>query len=618
MNQQVFFENIRSQIIENLRECESELKIAVAWFTDKRIIKEVNDLINNDVKVEIIIYDDHVNKKDLFKNLYYSRAKIFLSKKLIHNKFCIIDNRTVINGSYNWTINASTNEENIQITYDNYNFAEKFSAQFDKLAKSCKSIDDFFEYSLESLDDIDWEFRSYLSERRQSKFPYFYSLQTIEISESNKLFKSLKTGFYLIKNENEEEEFLRVKYFVESKYSLSKINKILNRKISLPQFYDYVPALKTEQNAVFFFNQENFRVETWNRYKYVFLIDKENNLIGEKIQFTNKLPNGLYLQNFSNIGSKKYIVDIKLKKYELDMISVELHNEIGIFGERKTKKYGDEYKCGLKDFLNKIIVGFNYDHFEINEDKNEVNFIEFPHFKRDLEQDKLIQLDKKSNDFKKQPYKTTTYNFKRNKLSEKPELIISDKINPEDFLFLSDENDYYLNLYVALKQYKYGRFKFLELSNLSYSKFLELKKEFRKEYSSISFLEQQERELEIADTVRKQFTKEKKEGCYVATMVYGNYDHPNVLILRKFRDKTLKKHLIGRVFIRLYYKYSPNYVNYIKDKKYLNLLSSMTVKGIVSGIKTLHNIRLAKWRFKYLNHTSRLLFRRICSTFAEK
>lgn len=30
-------------------------------------------------------------------------------------------------------------------------------------------------------------------------------------------------------------------------------------------------------------------------------------------------------------------------------------------------------------------------------------------------------------------------------------------------------------------------------------------------------------------------------GCYIATMVYGNYDHPQVMVLRDFRDSYLAK-----------------------------------------------------------------------------
>lgn len=46
-------------------------------------------------------------------------------------------------------------------------------------------------------------------------------------------------------------------------------------------------------------------------------------------------------------------------------------------------------------------------------------------------------------------------------------------------------------------------------------------------------------------------------GCYIATAVYGNYDAPEVLVLRQFRDERLKRTLAGRGFIAAYYAVSP-------------------------------------------------------------
>lgn len=47
-------------------------------------------------------------------------------------------------------------------------------------------------------------------------------------------------------------------------------------------------------------------------------------------------------------------------------------------------------------------------------------------------------------------------------------------------------------------------------------------------------------------------------GCYIATAVYGSYECNEVFELRKFRDERLSKTALGRAFIRLYYKVSPN------------------------------------------------------------
>lgn len=49
----------------------------------------------------------------------------------------------------------------------------------------------------------------------------------------------------------------------------------------------------------------------------------------------------------------------------------------------------------------------------------------------------------------------------------------------------------------------------------------------------------------------------KKKGCFVATACYGNYDAPEVLVLRHFRDSRLMTSGTGRLLVKLYYFLSP-------------------------------------------------------------
>jgi DNA-directed RNA polymerase subunit RPC12/RpoP len=64
--------------------------------------------------------------------------------------------------------------------------------------------------------------------------------------------------------------------------------------------------------------------------------------------------------------------------------------------------------------------------------------------------------------------------------------------------------------------------------------------------------------------------KNQKDGCYIATAVYGSYDAPQVMKLRRFRDNTLANSLIGRMFIKTYYRLSPPIANRLKNMKSLN------------------------------------------------
>lgn len=57
---------------------------------------------------------------------------------------------------------------------------------------------------------------------------------------------------------------------------------------------------------------------------------------------------------------------------------------------------------------------------------------------------------------------------------------------------------------------------------------------------------------------------EKKSGCFVATACYGNYDAPEVLVLRQYRDQHLLNHFAGKVFVKFYYAVSPYFAKQLE------------------------------------------------------
>ncbi|WP_297517065.1 CFI-box-CTERM domain-containing protein [Flavobacterium sp.] len=58
---------------------------------------------------------------------------------------------------------------------------------------------------------------------------------------------------------------------------------------------------------------------------------------------------------------------------------------------------------------------------------------------------------------------------------------------------------------------------------------------------------------------------EGKKGCFIATAVFDDYNHPVVFDLRQFRDNWLEKRSWGVKFISKYYLYSPKLANIIAD-----------------------------------------------------
>lgn len=79
----------------------------------------------------------------------------------------------------------------------------------------------------------------------------------------------------------------------------------------------------------------------------------------------------------------------------------------------------------------------------------------------------------------------------------------------------------------------------------------------------------------------KPSTTTSSGGCYIATMAYGDYDHPQVMVLRDFRDTFLAKRDWGKRFITYYYAHSPNWVEKLKSHNIINAFIRKTLDVFV-------------------------------------
>lgn len=71
--------------------------------------------------------------------------------------------------------------------------------------------------------------------------------------------------------------------------------------------------------------------------------------------------------------------------------------------------------------------------------------------------------------------------------------------------------------------------------------------------------------FQVIGEIRNYFSQQQpqaKQGCYVATCVYGSYDCPEVWTLRRYRDYELASTWLGRAFIHTYYAISPTIVKW--------------------------------------------------------
>lgn len=139
MQTEAIFENIAHRITCELEKAEHSIFIAVAWFTNQNLFKVLVDKAHKGVTVQLMLSNDEINQNSYIDhsqlNIGSSAAYLIGDGKqdLMHNKFCVIDNETVINGSYNWSYKAERNHENILITKGDTVLAEQFIKQFKKI-----------------------------------------------------------------------------------------------------------------------------------------------------------------------------------------------------------------------------------------------------------------------------------------------------------------------------------------------------------------------------------------------------------------------------------------------------------------------------------------------------
>lgn len=137
--EQAFFSNIRKQIISHLDSATSEVVVAMAWFTSGELFDSLLKCLSRNVKVDLILLDNATNFMGCapdFNILVKAGGTLriaTLNQGFMHHKFCIIDNKIAITGSYNWTYSAENrNIENILVT-DCQETVDLFKAEFKDL-----------------------------------------------------------------------------------------------------------------------------------------------------------------------------------------------------------------------------------------------------------------------------------------------------------------------------------------------------------------------------------------------------------------------------------------------------------------------------------------------------
>jgi hypothetical protein len=155
-----YFKNIRKEILKELDEATEEIFVAVYWFTNLQLFEKLCNKAKKGIKVSLIIHNDYTNNRNTglnFQSFIDLGGQFYFSdnEHPMHNKFCVIDNKTLINGSYNWTYNAGRiNSENVIIIKEEPATVCAFRDEFINLTKQLQQVTEVHQLTQFELDEF--------------------------------------------------------------------------------------------------------------------------------------------------------------------------------------------------------------------------------------------------------------------------------------------------------------------------------------------------------------------------------------------------------------------------------------------------------------------------------
>jgi len=134
----------RDNIIRLIKQAKHTLNICVFTISDNKITEAILAAYKRGINLTIISDNDKSNDKG--SDIHYLTGQglnVILdhSRHHMHHKYMLVDDKILLNGSFNWTRSASDfNEENITITMD-IELVRLFAHEFSQLKRQLTDLD---------------------------------------------------------------------------------------------------------------------------------------------------------------------------------------------------------------------------------------------------------------------------------------------------------------------------------------------------------------------------------------------------------------------------------------------------------------------------------------------
>lgn len=79
-------------------------------------------------------------------------------------------------------------------------------------------------------------------------------------------------------------------------------------------------------------------------------------------------------------------------------------------------------------------------------------------------------------------------------------------------------------------------------------------------------------------------SSEVKPWCFIASELFGQGAW-ETNALRMVRDRVLRQHAVGRVFIGAYYRYSPRMASWLRRHNHIRLIARVILRSVAAALK---------------------------------
>lgn len=165
-----FFDGIEEEVLRNIQSAKTTIYACMAWFTNFNIFKAIRCKLDEGVTVVLLTNNDLINNGGYclnFNELIEKGLSLHLAEypELIHHKFCIIDGKLLMTGSYNWTFfSENINRENMIVVKDDQDTIRAYMDEFNMLIEQYEAVDRMPESVPEKPEYDRSSFKQYISE----------------------------------------------------------------------------------------------------------------------------------------------------------------------------------------------------------------------------------------------------------------------------------------------------------------------------------------------------------------------------------------------------------------------------------------------------------------------